>query len=101
MEAIEELNAMLPVLETFAAEDTYSADVIRTAKEKIVKAEANVPQAKIRYESSVIIEKIRSLLPKLDVRCCFGTPALLHSSHSCWMNVCADVRPYVASQALL
>lgn len=44
------------------------ASNVKNAKEKVLKAEALIPQAKARFESSGVIEKIRSLLGKLSVR---------------------------------
>jgi tRNA U54 and U55 pseudouridine synthase Pus10 len=79
MEAIEELNALLPALEQYAS-DSYIAGVIKTAREKIAKAEANVPQAKVKFEAEPLKEQVNRVQGKLDVRRFFSLVQSPHES---------------------
>jgi hypothetical protein len=67
MEAIEELNALLPALETYAS-DQHVAETIAYAKKKIALAEANVPQAKVKFEAEPLKDQVNKSQQKLDVR---------------------------------
>jgi predicted extracellular nuclease len=66
MEAIEELNALLPALEEYAA-DSYVADTITNAKKKIAQAEANIPQAKVKFEAEPLKDQVSKTQQRLDV----------------------------------
>jgi hypothetical protein len=67
MEAIEELNALLPALEVYSS-DQHVSETIAYAKKKIAQAEANVPQAKVKFESAALRDKVSSTQQRLDVR---------------------------------
>ncbi len=67
MEALDELTTLLPALEVYAS-DSYVADTIKTAKDKIQQAEANIPQAKIKLESVPLREAVSKQSSRLDVR---------------------------------
>ncbi len=67
MEALEELSVLLPALEVYAS-DSYVSDMIKTARGKIQQAEANIPQAKIKFESAPLREKVSQTHSRLDVR---------------------------------
>lgn len=66
LEALEELNVLLPALEPYATDDGVS-ETIKKATTKIAQAEALIPEAKARFESSVLIEQIRSYFWKINV----------------------------------
>jgi hypothetical protein len=85
---MEELKPLLIALEPYTA-DTYVADNIKNAQAKILKVEALLPEAKMRFESSIIINKIRPLLTPIDVRRyqqsslpCFGMSHSLRCSRT-------------------
>ncbi len=67
VETIDELNLLLPALETFAS-DTHVAETIKAAREKIAQAEANIPQAKVKFEAEPLRDKVGTTHTKLDVR---------------------------------
>jgi hypothetical protein len=66
MEALEELNALLPALEAYAA-DSHVADVIKYTKTKIAQAEANIPQAKVKFEAEPLKDQVNKTQQLLDV----------------------------------
>ncbi len=68
IEAIEELSLLLPALEVYAS-DSYVADTIKNAKEKIQKAEFNIPQAKAKFAAEPLRAQVDQIQAKLDVNC--------------------------------
>ncbi len=66
MEAIEELNTLLPALEIYSSDD-YVSRTIRTAKDKIGAAQAHFPKAKARFEAEPLRAKVNQIYDKLDV----------------------------------
>jgi len=67
MEALEELNSLLPALEAYAA-DSHVADVIKYTKTKMAQAEANIPQAKVKFEAEPLKDQVNKTQQLLDVR---------------------------------
>ena len=67
MEALEELNSLLPALEAYAA-DSHVADVIKYTKTKMAQAEANIPQAKVKFEAEPLKDQVNTTQGRLDVR---------------------------------
>jgi hypothetical protein len=76
MEALEELKALLPALEVYAS-DSHVSDVIKNAKNKMAQAEANIPQAKMKFESAALKDQVNATQGRLDVR---GSPSLTRTS---------------------
>ncbi len=66
LEALEELQVLLPALEPYSS-DSNVADTIKAAKQKILQAEQQIPNAKIRFESQPLLEKTRATHQRLDV----------------------------------
>jgi hypothetical protein len=73
MEALEELSVLLPALEVYAS-DTHVSEVIANAKKQIALAEANIPQAKVKFESAPLKDQVSRSYAKLNVR-----PSFLNS----------------------
>jgi hypothetical protein len=67
VEAIDELNSLLPALEAYAS-DTHVAEVIKNARNKIAQAEANIPQAKVKFEAEPLKDQVNKTQGRLDVR---------------------------------
>jgi hypothetical protein len=67
VETIDELNLLLPALEVYAS-DTHVAETIQAARAKITQAEANMPQAKVKFEAEPLRDKVGTTHNKLDVR---------------------------------
>lgn len=66
VEAIDELNLLIPALETFSS-DSHVADTIKAAKEKIAAAESQLPQARMKFEAEPLRDKVSTIHNKLDV----------------------------------
>ncbi len=66
MEALDELQALLPVLEEYAS-DSNVASTIKSAKEKIKSAEANIPQAKAKFAAEPLRAELERAASALDV----------------------------------
>ncbi len=67
MEAMEELETLLPALEEFAS-DSGVATTLRAAKDRIQKAEANIPQARLKYAAEPLRAGLDKAASQLDVR---------------------------------
>jgi hypothetical protein len=63
---VDEVNALLPTLEAYAS-DNYVASTIKSAKDKLQKAEANFPLAKARFEAKPLQEMVAKSSDKLPV----------------------------------
>jgi hypothetical protein len=66
-EALEELKVLVPALEAYAA-DSHVSSVIANTKEKIAKAQANLPLAKAKYEAEPLRKQVQQHFDKLNVR---------------------------------
>lgn len=67
METIDSLTLLLPVLDQYAS-DSYVSQVIKTTKNKIAQAEANMSQAKVRFTAEPLKSQVQKTYSKLDVR---------------------------------
>jgi hypothetical protein len=67
MEAIGELEALLPALEVYAS-DSGVATTIKVAKDRIQAAKSVVPQAKLKFEAEPLKQQVGQVAAKLDVR---------------------------------
>jgi hypothetical protein len=67
MEALEELEVLLPALEEFAA-DSGVASTIGAAKDRVQKAQANIPQAKLKFAAEPLRAALDKTASQLDVR---------------------------------
>lgn len=65
IEALDEVSSLLPSLEAFAS-DSYVASTIQSAKERVQKAEANLPLAKARFEAKPLQEMVSKSADKLS-----------------------------------
>lgn len=66
VEAIETVNSLLPVLESYSS-DRYASDMIQSARKVITAAEAVFPQARARFEGGPLRDKVTDISRKLDV----------------------------------
>jgi hypothetical protein len=67
MEALEQLQGLLPALEQFGDVNGFVTNTVKTAKDNIEKANKNIPLAKARMESKSLVEMVGKAKSKLSV----------------------------------
>jgi NADP-dependent 3-hydroxy acid dehydrogenase YdfG len=66
VEAMEELKALVPALEVYAA-DSDAASVLKNAKEKMAKADELIVKAGLSFAAEPLKNKVTEAYRKLDV----------------------------------